>query len=367
MPYLGNGGAERVVVNVANGLRATGVQVGMATFEDDGEYERDLHPDIKRYSLRHRVKTIDEEARAVLFLLHVSKAYEIMISGLELRTDGPVYACKRLQELFGKRKRYLTLLHTVLSQYPVFTMSPRRAAFVKKAYPRFDSVIAISQGVKDDLLAILTAPANIEVINNPLPLEEIQRCAQQPLPMTMREPFFLAVGRLSAAKDFATLLRAYHLFRTAHPTGPQLLILGRGEQDAMLRQLAEKLEVQHSVHFLGFQANPWAFMRRAVAVVSSSIVEGWSQVLAEAMACGAPVIATNCPYGPTELLEHGRRGFLVPMRDPAALASMMHLVSTTPEAVQEKVALALDFTRQLDLPTVATHYLETIKRVKGKG
>jgi glycosyltransferase involved in cell wall biosynthesis len=134
-------------------------------------------------------------------------------------------------------------------------------------------------------------------------------------------PVFLGVGRLTAQKDFANLIRAFAIVRARMPA--RLVILGTGDLLGALQQLARMLAVQGDVCFAGFVANPYAYMARSAALVVSSRFEGLSTVLIEGLASGTRIVSTDCPSGPREILEHGRFGALVPVGDPAALAKAM--------------------------------------------
>jgi glycosyltransferase involved in cell wall biosynthesis len=135
------------------------------------------------------------------------------------------------------------------------------------------------------------------------------------------EPVFVTAGRLVAQKDHETLLRALALHRQRIPG--RLLILGEGPMRDRLGALAAELGVDDAVDFLGFQANPLPMFRNADAFILSSRAEGFGNVLVEAMACGTPVISTDCRYGPAEILAGGRFGTLVPPHDPVSLAVAM--------------------------------------------
>ena len=131
--------------------------------------------------------------------------------------------------------------------------------------------------------------------------------------------FFPAQGRLTPQKDFPPLLRAFCLVRKEIP-GAKLIILGEGRERLRLEQLAAELGLPGSAQFPGFVLNPFAFMARAAVFVLSSRWEGFGNVLVEAMACGTPVVSTDCPSGPSEILDGGTFGRLVPPGDAAALA-----------------------------------------------
>jgi glycosyltransferase involved in cell wall biosynthesis len=132
---------------------------------------------------------------------------------------------------------------------------------------------------------------------------------------------FVSAGRLVPQKDHDTLIRAFALHRRRKPS--RLLILGNGDRREHLETLARELGVADAVDFLGFQANPLPYLRQADAFVLSSRSEGFGNVLVEALGCGTPAISTDCRHGPSEILDGGRYGALVPPLDPVAMAAAM--------------------------------------------
>jgi glycosyltransferase involved in cell wall biosynthesis len=129
------------------------------------------------------------------------------------------------------------------------------------------------------------------------------------------------------------LLRAFR--QVLERVDARLIILGEGPLRGELEALAFDLGIGEKVHFSGFRVNPMPLFRRAAAVVVSSSYEGFGNVLVEAMACGTPVISTDCPVGPREILEDGRLGMLVPVGDDAALAAAMLVALKQPADPQQ--------------------------------
>ena len=143
-------------------------------------------------------------------------------------------------------------------------------------------------------------------------------------------PVILAVGRLTAAKDYPTLLRAFSMVYQKQPA--RLLILGDGKERAPLESMVRQLGLTENVQMPGFVVNPYAYMARARLLALSSRWEGLPGVLVEALACGTPVVSTDCKSGPREILENGRFGRLVPVGDPDALAAaILDTLQTIPD------------------------------------
>ena len=141
-------------------------------------------------------------------------------------------------------------------------------------------------------------------------------------------PVVLAVGKLIARKDFSVLLTAFARLLARRPA--RLVVLGEGRLRHKLLALAKELRLEECVDFPGFQENPYAFLAKADLFVLSSRNEALPTVLIEAMACGCPVVSTDCPFGPREILEDGRLGPLVPVGDAVALAAAMARVLDEP-------------------------------------
>lgn len=225
---------------------------------------------------------------------------------------------------------------------------------MRRAYAQADAVVAVSNGVAEDLAALAGLPRGlIRTVYNPVVGPDLARLSREPVDHPWFEPggppVILSVGRLSGQKDFPTLIRAFARLRAERPA--RLLILGGGasetataERIAALRALAADLGVADDLDLPGFAANPYAYMARARLFVLSSAWEGFGNALVEAMACGCPVVSTDCPSGPAEILDHGRYGPLVPVGDDAALAAAMENQLATPPPADVLQARAGEFT-----------------------
>jgi len=211
---------------------------------------------------------------------------------------------------------------------------------VKRFYPWADYVIGISRGVADDLSQTAGLPRDrIKILYNPVVTPELREKARAPLNHpwfeTGQPPVVLAVGRLTKQKDFPTLIRAFAQVRQTRPA--RLLILGEGPDRPALEALVHKLSLEGDVAMPGFVENPYAYMSRVSLYVLSSRWEGLPTVLIEALSCGLPIIATDCPSGPREILANGLYGSLVPVEDVTALAQAIEagLAGKTPHPTED--------------------------------
>ena len=213
------------------------------------------------------------------------------------------------------------------------------APLVARSYPQADAIVCVSDGVADDLAHTARLPrARIHTIHNPVVTPELAARAAEPPPHSWLEdragpPVVLAAGRLVAEKNFSLLLRAFAQLRSQRPV--RLLILGEGRERKRLEGLARELGIAADVALPGYVANPYAAFARAHLFALSSDSEGLPTVLIEALACGCPVVSTDCPSGPAEILARGRYGTLVPPGDAAALAQGMARTLDAPPPAQE--------------------------------
>ncbi len=253
----------------------------------------------------------------------------------------------------------------VLSQHQNLSQQVRRPnkrwkrVLAKALYGDADAIVAVSEGVKDDLARALGLPSDgIHTIYNPVVTPSIHESALAPVSHPWFSgrgaPVVLAVGRLNPRKDFATLLRAMKRVRSA--CDARLVILGEGDQRAHLLDLARSLDIADAVDLPGFESNPFAYMARASAFALSSKGEGLGNVLIEALACGCPVVSTDCPSGPSEILQDGTFGALVPVGDDEAMANALieTIEKPPPQAVLRQRGEAFL------VETAANHYLEML-------
>jgi glycosyltransferase involved in cell wall biosynthesis len=209
-------------------------------------------------------------------------------------------------------------------------------------------VVAVSKGVAEDLLRLAHLPSKkVRVIYNPVVTSELYRKAAEPLnhPWFGPEepPVVLGMGRLTEQKDFPTLIHAFSYVRGELPA--RLMILGEGEDRSRLETLVRKFRLEGDVDLPGFVGNPFPYLKKASVFVLSSAWEGLPTVLIEALALGTPVVSTNCESGPAEILENGKWGKLVPVRNAEALArSIIEMLNqeeraSPPSAVIERFTL----------------------------
>jgi glycosyltransferase involved in cell wall biosynthesis len=257
----------------------------------------------------------------------------------------------------------------VTSHVPFFESSapPWRKGFwitrlMGYLYPKAHCVATVSAGLGDELARVINMPrAAIKTVYNPVVTEEMreQMEAASPHPWLIEggPPVVCGCGSLHPRKGFDVLVRSFASLASEREA--RLIVVGTGRERSRLEALARDLGVAREVAFVGAVPNPLAYMAHAQLFVLSSTFEGLPTVLIEALACGTPVVSTDCPHGPREILDRGKYGALVPIGDHIALArAMTRTLDDPPDAAQLReranaftASRATDeYTRQLELP-----------------
>ena len=229
------------------------------------------------------------------------------------------------------------VLAVVNEEAPGPLASRMSLALTRRAYRRADAVLANSTDMAAGLIHDLKlAPSQMRMINNPIDIDGIRAAAGETMAGLPNRPYILTAGRLEYQKAHDVLLRAFAasgIWRTH-----ALVILGKGSRLAELHRLAAQLGVGEHVRFIGFVANPYAWMARAELFVLPSRCEGFPTVAAEAMACGTALLLTDCSFGPRDVVEPGVSGEIVPVDDVAALAAAIAALIADPQRRAQLVA-----------------------------
>ncbi len=319
LPSLTSGGAERAVVKLVNEAAARGYLTDLVLATSDNTLAIEVSPQVQIVSLN--------ASRVALSVVPFANYIKRVRPGLIVSsiTHGNVAAV--LARLLSKVEVSLILcehssVSHVIAQKKIF--SSLLVRFVAPyLYPAADYIVAVSQGAADDLAqAFGLSQDKITVIFNPVVGPEFQRRAEEsenyPFLRTDAREFVLGVGRLESEKDFATLIEAFKIVSETRDI--RLVLVGKGALEANLKKVANSLGVSDRVIFAGYVRNPLPLMKRCSVFVLSSRFEALPTVLIEAMACGAPVVSTDCPHGPREILENGKWGSLVPVGNSRELA-----------------------------------------------
>jgi glycosyltransferase involved in cell wall biosynthesis len=229
---------------------------------------------------------------------------------------------------------------------------------VRLLYPSADAAVAISKGVKDSLVTIGVDAGRVRVIYNPQDIAGIRRAAAAAGPRDADRFDIITLARLTPQKDIPTLLRAFRDVLDAEPRA-RLIVLGEGPDAAALRDLARELGVEHATEWRGW-IPPYAVLARSDVFVLSSRYEGFANVIVEAMACGVPVVSTDCPSGPSEILAGGEYGLLVPVGDSRALATAVLRLRDDAALRDALRSRALRRADDFDVAKIVTSYLDAL-------
>jgi glycosyltransferase involved in cell wall biosynthesis len=331
LPSLNGGGAERVLLTLADGFSQRGIAVDLVLAKAAGAYRDEVPPSVRVVDLKAS-RVITSLPRLVRYLRTERPA--VLLSGMAHANVVGLWA----RRLAGGNTRVVVREANNLSVAADGSKGRNRLLpmLVRRFYRWADAIVAVSDGVAEDLLEITELPRNkVRVLPNPVVTPELKNRAAEPL----NDPWFsngappviLGVGRLDRQKDFPTLIRAFASVRRRRDV--RLLILGEGPERARLESLLQELQVASDARLPGFVSNPFNYMARAAVFVLSSAWEGMPGALIQGMACGAPVVSTDCESGPREVLAGGKFGRLVPVGDEAALADAIIATLDAPRSV----------------------------------
>lgn len=351
------GGVERTMLVLAHELAMRGHRVDLLVTKGQGFFGNSVSPLVRLIDLERwwtRLPSVRSSKRkrslasspAVARYLRRNRP-DVLLAASHYVNLAAIWGCR----LAGTRTPLVIRQCTHLSHALTNTNFPTgRRPFlgwmVRRFFPRADAIVAVSNGVADDLAVVAALPRNaIRTIYNPVVTPDLQARALAPLDHPWfapgAPPVILGVGRLAAQKDFCTLIRAFARVHAQRPV--RLMILGEGKKRAELEQLADSLGVRHDLALPGFEANPFAYMARASVFGLSSLYEGLPGVLIQAMACGCPVVSTDCPSGPMEILQSGSHGPLVPVGDDAEMAKAIQAQLDAPRNPERLKARAAEF------------------------
>ena len=340
--FSGAGGVERMMLNLVEEFVRRGYHIDLLLIRAEGEHLRELPEGVNviRLGVQHTLASVPPLAR----WLRRNQPPVLLVA-----KDRAGRAALWARRLAGVNTRIAIRLGTNLSAALAgrgWLRRVTRTLPMRWSYRMAEQVIAVSHGVAEDTARVTgMPPEHISVAHNPVITPRLLALAETPLEhpwfVEHETPVILGAGRLTRQKDFHTLIRAFAQAREVRPC--RLIILGDGGQRDELLALATELGVAEDVDLPGFAANPYAWMRAADLFVLSSRWEGSPNVLTEAMACGTPVVSTDCPSGPRETLQDGRFGPLVAVGDDKGLGQAILDTLAAPPAAEAMRAAVADF------------------------
>jgi glycosyltransferase involved in cell wall biosynthesis len=334
LPNVEGGGAERNMVSLLHGLAEYAVPVDLVLGEVRGPFLNQIPGDTRIIDLR--APRIRQTVLPLARYLRREKPHALLARMTHVNV-----AALLARKLSGRQVRCVIVEAIHLSEEIARGAVTRPLQWlVKRLYRSADVIVGPSTGVARDLEQLLGLPTGkVQVIYNPVlqhvATGELQPALDHPWLDDRSVPFFLGVGRFYPEKDYETMIRAFHLVRAQRPA--RLVILGEGQERRRLEYLIDELGLRSCVSLPGFTTNPYIWMRRAAAYVLSSRCEGLPNALIEALVCGCPVIATDCPSGPSEVLVQGTFGRLIGLGDYRAMADAMLEVLAAPQIDRQRL------------------------------
>ena len=361
LPLLVGGGAERVMINLARGLTEKGRKVDLVLGRKEGPL-LELVP--------AEVRIINLGAERTLFSLPALVRYlrlEKPRTLLSALNHGNII-CLLSKYIAASSTRSIITLHNTLSEKIKISKPTIKQNFIilamKILYPLANDIVAVSNGVADDYTSIIkNIKKKIKIIYNPVIDINLYNKSYEKLDHpwfnTKKYKVIISVGRLTAEKDFSTLISAFSI--VTKNISAKLVIFGQGHLRFDLEKQVKDLGLHSEVSLPGFVSNPYKYMAKASVFVLSSKTEGLPTALIEALALGTPIISTNCRSGPSEILDNGKFGKLVPVGDVNALAQAIITALR-----QEKPKVDRNAWQRFEFDWAVNAYLKIIEANHGK-
>lgn len=357
LPSLAGGGAERMALTLASGLRRLDRNPTLYVFAREGSFIDEAATVVPVVASRARSRLghiVDLRGRIL------DAQPDVVMSFLSYA--GPLAAAR----LSGSRAKVVFSIQTPIGPFlddPDFPWGRQltRPLFTKAlgaALRRADAVAVASRGVGDEVVGRFGAPGDrVQVIQNPVDLDRVRSRACEAISPDMLPPAnvatIVAAGRLAGVKNYPLLFDAFERVRASLPC--RLIVLGGGELDASLRARVRERGLEDAVSLLGFQENPWKLMARADVFALTSRYEGFGNVLVEAMALGLPVVAT-ASAGTRDIVRDGANGILVDSHDAASFAAALSRVLSDAQFRSQLSECARRSAAEYDLPLIARRY-----------
>lgn len=348
---LDGGGAQKIMIKLANATAASGYPVEIVTLNSSG-----LFSDFTEKGVRVTVLSARRLLTSTWALSsYLKSAHPDVLVATEVVPNIVAVAAHFLS---GNRERTRLVLREALYPSIAMKVSPHIATRIgyrlsRLFYPRADAIIAIANAMVEDLSIVARVPTSrISAINiNPCVDERLLTLAAEPPPHPWMEekeiPCIVAVGRLAQQKGFSDLIKAMEILKSRRAV--RLIIVGDGPLHDSLQTQIETAGLLENVMLFGKTKNPYSFMAHTPVFVMPSLHEGLGNALIEALACGAPCVATDCLVGPRETLQDGKYGKLTPVGDVEALARAIEETLDYPPDREQQRRRGLDFTSEASM------------------
>ena len=355
-PNFNGGGAQRIAVNLANYYSSIGIDVSLLVFNSNGPYKNQVSDTVKLIDIHApRVRNSFFKVRKIInshkptHILSVIRDGNILLGLALLFNRKPILVYREASTLDNiKRESFLRRCISIFK--------------LKIGYFRADRVIANSEDTRKDLIDYkIKKPHKIIVISNPvLPvnMNELKNKKAKHEWLESENKIILSVGRFHPLKNQALLIETFNEVVHKVPEA-RLLLIGEGELKNKLENKIIDLGLSEFAQILSFQKNPWPFYKAASVFALTSEWEGFGNVIVEALACGTPVVSTDCPGGPRFILDEGKYGLLIKPNDKDELESALIALLTQSIVFKEEdlIRRAKDFS----VENIGGDYMEVIK------
>lgn len=358
IPALDSGGPDRVFFDLIRALDRKRFKPILVTFSEGGRYFSLLPDDVERHALKvsrgwfgkYPVLSFAAAVRRIRPDLVIST-----LMNLTALLSKPLFP-RNVPLVIRQANQLSENFDELVAKAPVKHRLSRR--LLVWSYRWADAIVCQSNSMRDDLADRVDLSAKVVVIDNPIDVDCIRHWAGMDRVVVRGRPALVGVGRLAPQKGYDILLLAFSLVLQEFPEA-HLTLIGEGPEKSDLQRLACSLQVADAVTFAGFRANPYAYMRQADLFVSASRYEGFANVLLEALACGTPVVATDCPGAAREVVREGMTGWLAEAHSPDSLASAICKALTNASDIRPDLMEA--FCRErFSLEKVATAYEDLV-------
>ena len=363
---LGGGGAERALTTLLDSeLFKEKLEVHLILLENKVKYPVpnyvNIHIATKLGESASRGEKIASLSKMINFVKKIKKEVNPDVSISYLTRSNIINVLTGA----GNGKVFISERNNPVKTYgnnPVVKFVHR--GLISHFYSRADGVISVSEGVRKSLISYINIDeSKVITINNPYDIDRIEKLAGEGIEKEFEnifreEPVLITVGRLTRQKGQDCLIEAIPEVLKSHKV--QVMIIGEGELKPSLEKKAEESNISHRVHFVGWRENPFKYIKRSAVFVLPSRWEGFPNALVEAMACGCPVVASNCESGPLEILEHNEFGFLTKVDDPHDLAEKINKLLDDKEKMKDYGVLAKKRAACFHKERIAEEYLKLI-------
>lgn len=319
---LVGGGAEKTNLNLAEIFINNGFNVTIIIIKNKIEYKIDNR--INLISLNYAKNSMPKFLRNYYYAKKLDNILS-KISNTSL-IIGSLSLSNSLMNLINNKYNFYYSLHSTMTiakfENKNFLNKYLKKLELIKIYNN-KNIICVSEGVKEDILSLPIKPKSIQVIYNPFDFDEILNKSKEKIDFNFPDEYIVHVGRFAKVKRHDILLKA---FSKINNKTIKLVLVGQGEEKDNIKKLIKDLNLEKRVIFSGFQKNPFPIIKNAKALILSSQREGLPTVLIESLILGTPIVSTNCPSGPKEIMEDYLKEYLAKVNDYTDLANKINFM-----------------------------------------